>query len=341
MVGWAVVGIGDIAQKRVIPGMRDDPRSRLRAAVSRDPEKSREVCESFGIERIYSSLEDALADPAVTAVYVATPVALHYPQTMAALAAGKHVLCEKPTALKPAQVEAMIAAAKAVDRRFGVAFYRRLYPAVARVRALLRQGAIGQPTLVWVSCHGWFNEREVSHRAWLFDPVLSGGGPLMDTGSHRIDLLNYIFGQPRLAGAALSRQTHMTPEFKVEDNATVTLEYAGEFGPVRAVVDDPWNSRVPRDEFRLYGTDGEIDLTPLNSGTIRYPGAQGSLPPDANFVATMIKRFTSVIEEGVELISSGETALVTYRVMAEVYFKYAHISCSGSAGGVSPGSGRS
>jgi len=328
MIGWAVVGIGDITTKRVIPGMRDDPRSRLRAAVTRDPEKSREVCESFGIERIYSSLEDALADPAVTAVYVATPVALHYPQTMAALAAGKHVLCEKPTALSPAQVTAMIAAAKAVDRRFGVAFYRRLYPAVERVQALLRQGAIGQPTLVFVTCHGWFNEREVSHRAWLFDPVLSGGGPLMDVGSHRIDLLNYIFGEPVLAGAALSRQTHHTPEFKVEDNATVTLEYTGEFGPVRAVLDVRWNSRVARDDFRIYGTDGEMDLTPLNKGEIRYPGGSESHPPDDNFHAPIIRHFTSVLEEGVELISSGETALVTDRIMSEVYLKYAHSACS-------------
>src|SRR6185295_4371477 len=116
---------------------------------------------------------------------------------------------------------------KAADRRFGVAFYRRLYPVVGRMRELLRQGAIGQPTLVWVTCHAWFNEQELAHRAWLFDPQMAGGGPLMDVGSHRIDLLNYVFGEPRLAGAAISRQTQATPNFKVEDNATLTIEYNG------------------------------------------------------------------------------------------------------------------
>src|SRR5271155_970576 len=85
--------------------------------------------------------------------------ALHAPQTIAALAAGKHVLCEKPTAMNPAQVEAMIAAGKAAGRHFGVAFYRRLFPAVARARELMRAGAIGRPTLVWACWHMWFDEQ--------------------------------------------------------------------------------------------------------------------------------------------------------------------------------------
>lgn len=321
MVGWAVVGIGDIATKRVLPAIADEPRSRLRAVVTRNPERTRAICERFGAARICTTLEEALADPEVTAVYVATPVALHYPQTMAALAAGKHVLCEKPTALKVSQVEAMIAAAKAADRRFGVAFYRRFYPALGRARELMRCGAIGQPTLVWVTCHGWFNDEEVSHRAWLFDPAQSGGGPLMDVGSHRIDVLNYLFGEPRLAGAAMSRQTQRTPNFKVEDNATLTIEYTGEFGPVRAVVDVRWNSHVARDDFRIFGTDGELDLTPLNDGPIRWSGGQESYPPDRNFHAPLLKHFADVLEDGVKLVCSGEDALWTDRIMAQAYGK--------------------
>lgn len=319
MIGWAVVGIGDITTKRVIPAMLADPRSSLRAAVTRDPARSRAACERFGFERIHSTLEDALADPAVTAVYVATPVSLHYPQTMAALAAGKHVLCEKPTAMNPQQVEAMIATAKAAERTFGVAFYRRLYPAVARIRELLREGAIGKPTLVYVTCHGWFNEIDVSHRAWLFDPAVSGGGPLMDVGSHRIDLLNYLFGEPRLAGASVSRMTQDSPGFKVEDNATALIDYSGEFGDVRAILDVRWNSRIARDDFKIIGTEGELDATPLNHGTLRYAGKEESLPPSDNFHEPMIQHFTSVLEEGVPLISSGETALATDRLIADIY----------------------
>jgi predicted dehydrogenase len=328
MTGWAVVGLGDIARRRVLPALhelckeslsRNKSINKIRAVVSRDPEKARIECEKFGVERIYSTLEGALADPEVTSVYVATPVALHAPQTIAALAAGKHVLCEKPTAMDPAQVEAMIAAAKSAGRHFGVAFYRRFFPAVTRARELMRAGTIGQPTLVWGAWHMWFDEKVLSHRAWLIDPEKSGGGPLMDIGSHRIDLLNYLFSEPRLAGAAVSRQTHMSPEFKVEDNATLTLDYAGEFGAVRAVLDVRWNSHVPRDEFKIIGTEGEIDLSPLSSGRVVSPRGEEVLPPHGNTHYPMIKNFTDVLSSGGSLVSSGETALPTDRIIAEAY----------------------
>jgi 1,5-anhydro-D-fructose reductase (1,5-anhydro-D-mannitol-forming) len=323
MVGWAVVGVGDITSKRVLPAIADEPRSRLRAVVTRNPERTRAVCEQFRAERVCTTLEEALADPQVTAVYVATPVALHYPQTMAALAAGKHVLCEKPTALKLEHVENMIATAKAAERHFGVSFYRRLYPALGRARELMRDGVIGQPTLVWVTCHGWMNDLATSHRAWLFDPAQSGGGPLMDVGSHRIDLLNYLFGEPTLAGAAISRQTQNTPGFQVEDNATLTIDYRGEFGPVRAVVDVRWNSHIARDDFRIFGTDGDIDITPLNDGCIRCAGKQESLPNDSNFHRPLLRHFADVLEDGAALICSGEEAILTDRIIAEAYAKAA------------------
>src|SRR5512132_2603525 len=107
MLGWAVVGVGDITKKRVFAGLRDEPRSRLRCAVTTRPERSSALCREYGVERVYTSLDDALADPEVDAVYVATPVFLPCPQTVAAFRAGKHVLCEKPTALNPDEVELM------------------------------------------------------------------------------------------------------------------------------------------------------------------------------------------------------------------------------------------
>lgn len=319
VVRWAVVGVGDITKARVFPAIQADSRNRLRAVVTRNPERSREVCERFGAERICGNLEEALSDPQVDAVYVATPVSLHYAQTMASLEAGKHVLCEKPTAMGPKEVEAMIATAKAADRLFGVSFYRRLFPVLARVRELMREGVIGQPIFAWVCHHAWNNEEILAHRAWLFDPAHSGGGPLMDVGSHRIDLLNYLFGEPRLTGAGITRQTQNTPGFHVEDSATLTMEYNGEFGPVRAVMDARWNSKVFRDEFRVIGTEGELDVMPLNSGKLRYPGGEELHPPHDNFHLPMLRHFVDALVDGVPLISSGETAIWTDRMMAEAY----------------------
>src|SRR5437773_5542948 len=94
MLNWLVVGIGDISTRRGIPAILAEPRSALYGVVSRDKARG----ESFA-DHVWNNIEDALGDPKIDAVYVATPVALHAPQTIAALAAGKHVLCEKPVAM--------------------------------------------------------------------------------------------------------------------------------------------------------------------------------------------------------------------------------------------------
>ncbi|MGH9664618.1 MAG: Gfo/Idh/MocA family protein, partial [Bryobacteraceae bacterium] len=152
LLRWVVVGIGDITIKRVLPAILAEPRSRLHGVVSRDRAKG-----SAYAERIWSSLEEALEDPAVDAVYVATPVSLHAPQTKAALRAGKHVLCEKPMAMNYAEAQDMVRAGAESGTVFGIAYYRRMYPKVRRLRELLEAGAIGRPVLADANNHYWFN----------------------------------------------------------------------------------------------------------------------------------------------------------------------------------------
>ncbi len=108
MLNWIVIGIGDITIRRVIPAIQAEPRSRLYGLVTRDPAKAAQ----FGA-KAWTSLDEALADPAVQAVYVGTPVFLHAPQTIQALRAGKHVLCEKPMAMNEAEARTMVSAAEA------------------------------------------------------------------------------------------------------------------------------------------------------------------------------------------------------------------------------------
>src|SRR5579862_8138432 len=93
-LNWLVVGIGDITTKRVIPAIQAEPRSTLYGVVSRDLRKG-----ALYSDRVWTDLGEALRDPAISAVYVATPVCLHSPQSIAAMRAGKDVLCEKPMAM--------------------------------------------------------------------------------------------------------------------------------------------------------------------------------------------------------------------------------------------------
>ena len=181
MINWLLIGIGDIAIKRVLPAIEAEPRSTLYGVVSRDREKGRRYS-----ARVWTELSAALEDPAIDAVYVATPVALHASQTIAALRAGKHVLCEKPMAMNYCEALSMEAAAEASGKTLGIAYFRRSFPKVLRALEVLETGAIGRPLLAEIQCHEWLRKSEF--RGWLFDPKLSGGGPLFDIGSHRIDI---------------------------------------------------------------------------------------------------------------------------------------------------------
>ena len=298
MVNWLVIGIGDITTRRVIPGIQAEPRSRLYGVVTRDPAKAAQ----FGV-RVWPNLDEALADSAIHAVYVATPVFLHAPQTIQSLRAGKHVLCEKPMAMNEAEARTMLRAADETGKTLGVAYYRRCYPKVQRAKQLIEQGALGKPVFAELTNHMWFDGG--GNRGWLFDPAKSAGGPLFDIASHRIDVLNYLFGQPLRVVGQLSNVVH---HYAVEDNATIMIEY--ESG-IRGLVDVRWHSKVNRDECRIRGTDGEIEMSPLNGPDLIYPSGRESLPAHANLHYPMIENFVSAVVEGKPLLASGASSFMT------------------------------
>ncbi len=299
MLNWLVIGIGDITTRRVIPAIHGEPRSRLYGVVTRDKTKAKDIA-----AHVWTNLEDALADPQIGAVYVATPVALHAPQTIAALHAGKHVLCEKPAAKNYADASKMVQVARETGKTLGVAYYRRMYPKVQRTRQLIEEGAIGKPVLAEANHHSELPAKG-AFRAWLLDPELAGGGPLFDVASHRIDVFNYLFGKPVRVTAQLSNAVH---RMAVEDNATVLIEY--ESG-VRGLVDVRWHSKIERDQFRIIGTAGEINLDPLSGPDLVHPGGREHLPPHENIHFPCIQDFVNAVLDGTPLVSSGESAIWT------------------------------
>jgi 1,5-anhydro-D-fructose reductase (1,5-anhydro-D-mannitol-forming) len=318
MLNWLVIGVGDITRKRVLPAILAEPRSRLYALLTRDPRKA----EAYEGALAFTDLTEALADPAIDAVYVASPVALHAEQTIASLRAGKHVLCEKPVALNYAQAESMDAAAREAHQGSGricaVAYYRRLFPKLLRAKQLIAEGAIGRPILAEANHHGWLETPiDSNDRAWLRDPALAGGGPLYDKGSHRIDACNFLFGQPVRATGLLSNAVHELP---VEDSATTLIAYAG---GLHAVVDVRWNSRIVRDQFRIVGTEGEIDLSPLNGPALRLLDSAGHfreehLPTHANVHYPLIENFVGAVLDGTPLTCPIDQAIWTDWVTQQV-----------------------
>jgi 1,5-anhydro-D-fructose reductase (1,5-anhydro-D-mannitol-forming) len=304
MLNWIVVGIGDIAARRVIPAILAEPRSSLYGLVTRDPAKA-----SPYNSRTWTTVDEALSDSGVHAVYIATPVFLHAPLTIQSLRAGKHVLCEKPMAMNEGEAHSMLGAAEESGCTLGVAYYRRMYPKLQRAKQMLDAGAIGKPVLAELTSHGWFDGKESgekeSGRSWLIDPAQAGGGPLYDIASHRIDVLNFLFGQPQRVTGHLSNAVH---HYAVEDNATVMIDYTG---GVRGIVDVRWHSKVKRDECRIRGTEGEIELSPLNGPDLIYPGDGENLPPHANLHYPMIENFVDAVLGKAALLASGASSFWT------------------------------
>lgn len=299
MLNWVVIGIGDITTRRVIPAIQAESRSRLYGIVTRDPRKA----EAYGA-KVWTELDTALRDPTVDMVYVATPVFLHAPQTIASLRADKHVLCEKPVAMNYSEGSEMARVAQEAGKTLGIAYYRRMYPKLQRAKQLLEEGVIGRPVLAEINCHDWFTDED-GKRSWLLDPAKAGGGPLYDIGSHRIDVLNYLFGRPVRVCAQLSNVVHATA---VEDCATLLIEYEG---GVRGVVDVRWHSRVSRDQFRIVGVEGEIELTPLSGPTLLYPGGREELPAHPNLHYPCVENFVAAVLTGTDPLASAESSIWT------------------------------
>ena len=166
VLNWVVIGIGDIAIRRVIPAIQAEPRSRLYGLVTRDPAKATPYAREC-------SQRSTKPWPILRshAVYVGTPVFLHGPQTIQSLRAGRHVLCEKPMAMNKAEARAMLQAAEESGKDVRRRILSSLLSEGAARETILASGAIGKPVVAEFTNHMWFDG--TGSRSWLFDPVES------------------------------------------------------------------------------------------------------------------------------------------------------------------------
>lgn len=295
-VCWGLVGAGDIAEKRVAPALRDLPDCRLAGVCRKQSDRVKEFAERFGAEASYLHFEDLLNDDAIDAVYMATPVHLHAPMTIAAARAGKHVLCEKPMALNVAQCDEMIAAAAENHIKLGFAYYRHFYPMVVRIRELLNQGVVGQPILAQANAFEFFNPAPGQRRAWLLEKRQSGGGPMFDFGCHRIEVFHHLFGELQETTGLLDTLAFAR---EVEDTATAVFRCAT--GTI-AVLSVTHAAVCPRDTLDIFGTEGSLHVPRLNGHRLEVLSGGRSWteehPTHPNVHQPMIERFSrSIIED--------------------------------------------
>jgi len=318
VVGWGLVGCGDIAAKRVAAALGQAEGSALVTVARARAGLAAEFAVRHGARRWHADWRDVLKDAEVDAVYLATPVRLHAGQAVAAAEAGKHVLCEKPMALDVASGERMLAAARAHGVRLGIAYYRHHYPVIARLRELLASGEIGEPVLAQVQAFEPFDPGPDDPRAWVMRRSESGGGPMADFGCHRIEVLLDLLGP--VVGVHGFPDNVRFREREVEDTCVAHLRFRS--GAV-AVLGVTHAAHEPRDTLELFGTRGSAHVSVLNRGGLRVVTATGAReerhPPHANLHQPLVEDFVAAVREGREPLVTGEVGLDVARVVARIY----------------------
>jgi D-xylose 1-dehydrogenase (NADP+, D-xylono-1,5-lactone-forming) len=195
---WGILGTGNIA-RQFTAGLNASGRGVAAAVGSRSAESAGTFAKTFGISRAHGSYEDLVADAGIDAIYCALPNSLHGVWTIRALAAGKHVLCEKPVAMNAAEAERMFDAAGKAGKILMEAFMYRTHPQTLAVMEAVRSGAIGKVRLIRTSfC---FRTRKIEGNVRFVREL--GGGGLMDVGCYCINFTRlFAGGEPSVVRAS-------------------------------------------------------------------------------------------------------------------------------------------
>jgi predicted dehydrogenase len=192
-IGYAVVGLGHIAQHAVLPGFSNARKSRLVALVSGDARKAARLARKFGAARhyTYDDYDACLADPEVQAVFVAGANGIHAEHSIRAANAGKHVLCEKPMANTLDECRAMIEAARRNRVRLMIAYRKYFEPASVTLKEMIDKGKLGRLRLMLSS----FTFVLPHAKAWHFSQAAAGGGSLVDVGVYPVNTCRWLAGE--------------------------------------------------------------------------------------------------------------------------------------------------
>lgn len=314
---WGLIGCGDISRKRVAPALRAIPECDLVAINRARSELAADFAAEFGVPRWYGDWHELIADDEIDAVYIATPVSLHAEQTIFAAEAGKHVLCEKPMALNVAECDRMIDACRSNQVRLGIAYYRHFYPAILRASELIASGEIGMPVIARVNAFERFNPAPDEDRYWLMLKSLAGGGPMMDFGCHRIEVLMNLLGPIRDVKSMTGRTVY---EREVEDTSLAIFSFEQGAQGVLAVTHAAFESQ---DTLDIFCSGGSIHIPVLNLGEMQIKTTAGErveqLPPHRNIHQPLIEDFTAAVLESRAPVVDHEIGREVSRVLEIIY----------------------
>jgi predicted dehydrogenase len=224
-INWGIIGCGDVTEIKSGPAFNKVPDSALVAVMRRDAAKAEDYAKRHGVPVWYANADKLIADPAVNAIYIATPPDSHERYALAAIAAGKPVYVEKPMTLKAASARRIIDTAMQKDVKLVVAHYRRAQPMFLKIKELIENKTIGETRHVQLDFHAepiTSQDLVLPKIAWRVDPAVSGGGLFHDLAPHQLGLMLFFFGDVK---AASGQSFNKGGLYDADDTVEATIEF--------------------------------------------------------------------------------------------------------------------
>ena len=315
-VRWGIIGAGGVAKRRTIPEILKARDATLSAVMVRDQSRADELAIEFGAKHAFSDWRELLKCADVDAVHIATPVNLHREQVIAAAEAGKHVMCDKPMALSPAECADMIAACKSNGVHLQVCFLMRFGSVYRQLKEMVSEGRFGEIIEARATI---FKGLPITDDAWRVKKELGGGGPLMDLGAHSIDLLTYLTGPVKTA-YAISMNRAST--WDVEDSISVLMR--SESGAA-CVVGHSFKAPGGDTVVEIQGTKASAQVsTPpgTKQAVLRISDTDGITTepvPFENFYQLQVEHFADCLSGKADPLAPGEAGLHNMAIIEAAY----------------------
>ncbi|WP_083771461.1 Gfo/Idh/MocA family protein [Sediminispirochaeta smaragdinae] len=266
-IRWGVLGAANIAQKSVIPAAQKSRQLEITAIASRSEEKAQEAAEFLGIKNYYGSYEALLQDPDIDALYIPLPNHLHAQWAIAAMEAGKHVLCEKPIALSLEEIDAIIRTRDKTGMKIGEAFMVKSHPQWEAAVKLKNEGVLGTLTGGQGS-FTYYNDNPQNVR----NMYNKGGGGLWDIGVYPVFTSRLFFGEEPESVCAI---VESDPQFGIDRLASAILKFpSGQFSFICGTQTNSYQ------HIRFFGTKGTLEIpmpfnpSPTEKATILLSGTK-------------------------------------------------------------------
>ena len=220
-IRYGIIGFGAFAERTIAPAIRESSNSELVAIQKRSLPAAKEKAQAFHIPFAFDSAEALVKHPDVDAVFIVSANSLHAPATITAARSGKHVLVEKPMAMNTGEAKQMIEVCRNKNVKLMVGHMVRLSPFVLRIKELIQSGLIGRVTFIKSE---FIYDGRLSHRNWLVDRKIAGGGPVFDIGVHCLDTTRFL-----LDDEVVSVKSQLDPapsSVKTESTAQLALKFS-------------------------------------------------------------------------------------------------------------------